>query len=153
MKTRISLLTAAAALVALATLSGCNSFASRARERSETYQSLAPQDQERLQRGLINVGDTQDMVYIALGNPDERRDVVTADGSQTVWIYRSYWQQYEGTAWLGYRRWVVPAANGRGYIIYHEPVTQDVYRTHVDERLRVTFRNGVVSMLEQTQTR
>ena len=57
------------------------------------------------------------------------------------------------TAWLGYRRWVVPAPNGRGYIIYHEPVTQDVYRTHVDERLRVTFHNGVVSMLEQTQTR
>ena len=132
------------------TLAGCNTFASRARERSDTFESLTANEQQRLKRGDINVGDNQDMVYIALGSPDERRDITTADGSQTMWVYRSYWQQYEGTAWLGYRRFIVPHPSGRGYTIFHEPVTQDVYRTHVDDRIRVTFdRNGVVSRVEQ----
>ena len=148
MKKHISLCSIAA-LAAILGLTGCDTFASRARQRSETFESLSPSDQHRLQRGGISVGDTQDMVYIALGNPDERRDITTADGTQTVWAYNNYWQQYEGTAWLGYRRIIVPRADGRGYVIYHEPVTQDVYRTHVDERTRVTFRNGVVQSIEQ----
>jgi hypothetical protein len=148
MKKTISL-SLLAALAATVGFTGCNSFASRARERSETFESLAPAEQQRLQRGAIAVGDTQDMVYIALGQPDERRDITTADGTQTAWVYKSYWQQYEGQAWLGYRRVIVPARNGRGYVIYHEPVTQDVYRTHVDDRIRVTFYNGVVNTVEQ----
>jgi hypothetical protein len=146
MKTRLFLVVGA---VAAALLSGCNTFHSRARQMSGVYDALPASEQKRLQRGAINVGDTPEMVYIALGNPDERRDTVTADGSHTTWIYRTYWQQYEGTAWLGYRRIIVPAPNGRGYLIYHEPVTQDVYRTHVDETIRVSFSNGVVNAVEQ----
>jgi hypothetical protein len=38
----------------------------------------------------------------------------------------------------------------RGYAICHEPVTYDVYRTHADERVRITFNRGVVSTVEQT---
>src|ERR1041384_6696146 len=154
MKTHISVLTVTLVAASLSFLAGCSTFQSRAREKSETFESLSPDQQQRLKKGTINVGDTQDMVYIALGNPEEKRDVTTADGVSQTWIYRTYWQQYEGTAWLGYRRIVVPAANGRGYVIYHEPVTQDVYRTHVDEVTRVMFdRNGVVSRVEQSNRR
>jgi hypothetical protein len=142
MNTRFSL-SVAAGLAALLALAGCNTF------QSEVYDQLPPAEQQRLQRGAINIGDSPEMVYIALGNPDERRDVTTADGTSTTWIYKSYWQQYEGTAWLGYRRVIVPTRNGRGYAIFHEPVTQDVYRTHVDERIRVSFANGVVQQIEQ----
>jgi hypothetical protein len=137
------------AALGLSLFAGCNTFQSRARQMSGVYDQLPASEQQRLQRGAINVGDTPEMVYIALGNPDERRDILTADGSQTVWSYKSYWQQYEGTAWLGYRRVIVPARNGRGYVVFHEPVTQDVYRTHVDEQIRVTFANGFVQQVEQ----
>lgn len=116
---------------------------------SGVYQALPASEQQRLQRGAINIGDSPEMVYIALGSPDERRDSTTADGTRSTWIYKTYWQQYEGTAWLGYRRVIVPARNGRGYVIFHEPVTQDVYRTHVDETIRVTFARGVVSQIDQ----
>lgn len=146
-RTSLSLLTLGA--LSLALLSGCNTFRSRARQMSDVYDQLPASEQQRLQRGAINVGDTPEMVYIALGNPDERRDVLNADGTQTVWIYKTYWQQYEGTAWLGYRRVIVPVRSGRGYAIFHEPVTQDVYRTHADETIRVTFANGVVHQVEQ----
>ncbi len=141
-----------AAVLAAISLTGCDTFNSRANEKSEVYQSLPEGTQQRLKKGAINVGDTQDMVYIALGNPEEKRNVTTNDGTQQVWIYRTYWEQYEGTAWLGYHRVIVPA--GRGFVIYHEPVTQDVYRTHVDEVIRVAFdRNGVVSTVEQSNRR
>lgn len=137
------------ALLGATLLAGCNTFESRARERSATYESLDPSTQQRLQRGKIDLGDTEDMVYIALGQPDERRTVTTPDGAQQTWIYRTYWQQYEGTAWLGYRRVVVPARNGRGYVIFHEPVTRDVYSTHADDTIRVTMIRGVVQSVEQ----
>lgn len=155
MKTHLSVLSLTALAAAGLFLAGCNTFQSRARERSATFESLTPAEQQRLQRGTINVGDTQDMVYIALGNPEEKRDVTTADGTTQTWSYKTYWQQYEGTAWLGYRRIIVPAPGGRrGYVVYHEPVTQDVYRTHVDEVTRVVFdRNGVVSSVEQSNRR
>lgn len=150
MKRSLSLPLAAAA-AALLFLAGCNSFNSRARQMSAVYDQLPASEQQRLQRGAISVGDTPEMVYIALGTPDERRDTLNADGSHTTWIYRTYWQQYEGTAWLGYRRVIVPAANGRGYVIFHEPVTQDVYRTRVDDVIRVTFANNRVQQVEQTR--
>ncbi len=150
MKRRLSLPLVAAA-TALLFFAGCNSFNARARQMSGVYNQLSPSEQQRLQRGAISVGDSPEMVYIALGNPDERRDTLNADGTRTTWIYRTYWQQYEGTAWLGYRRIVVPNPNGRGYVIYHEPVTQDVYRTHVDDLIRVSFANNSVQQVEQTR--
>src|ERR1044071_9082890 len=104
MKTRIALMAMAVAASSLSFLAGCSTFQSRARVRSETFESLPPGEQQRLKRGTINVGDTQDMVYIALGSPEERRTTTTADGDHQTWIYRTYWEQYEGTAWLGYRR-------------------------------------------------
>ena len=82
-----------AAAAAAFTLSGCSTFQSRAREKSATYESLTPQEQARLKQRQISVGDNQDMTYIALGNPDEKRQITTGDGTQQVWIYRSYWEQ------------------------------------------------------------
>lgn len=134
-------------VAALAALSGCNSFNTRARQMAGTYETLPPETQQRLERGAVNVGDTPDMVYIALANADERRDIQTADGTESVWIYRTYHDEYQGTAWMGYRRVLVPTR--RGYAVYHEPIAQDIYRTHVDDRIRVTFRNGVVNRVEQ----
>jgi hypothetical protein len=136
-------------LAAVGVLGGCNTFQSRAREKAAVYQSLPPDTQERLHRGHVSIGDSQDMVYIALGYPDEVRDITTAQGVQSVWIYRTYWQQYEGSAWVGWHRRIIPMSNGRGYYIVHEPVRTDVYRTRVDEVIRVTFHNGTVSAVEQ----
>ena len=97
----------------------------------------------------IKVGDTPDMVYIALGDPDEKRDLDSAAGQQTSWIYRTYWQQYEGTAWVGWHRMIVPAANGRGYVVFHEPIERNLYSTRVDEVIRVTFADGKVTTVDQ----
>lgn len=149
MHIRPSYLLGIATLAGAVCLAGCNSFQSRAEEKAAVFDTLPPSTQQRLERGVIRVGDTQDLVYIALGYPDETREVTTADGTQPLWIYKTYWQQYEGTAWAGWRRLIVPAANGRGYVVFHEPVTRDIYRTRVDEVIRVAFANNVVSSVEQ----
>jgi hypothetical protein len=142
-----------AALVAGIGLTACNTFQSRARERSATFEALDPGTQQRLQQGKIDIGDTPDMVYIALGQPDQRRTVTTADGQQDTWIYRTYWQEYEGSAWMGYRRVIVPARNRRGYVVFHEPVRQDIYSTHADDVIRVNFSRGEVQSVEQNLRR
>src|ERR1044071_3420654 len=130
-----TLLLTAAALGAAFAVTGCDTFAARAKDLSATYEQLDPGTQQRLKRGDINVGDNADMVYIALGQPDERRTVTDADGQGQVWIYRTYWQQYEGTAWYGWRRVIVPTA--RGYAVFHEPVSQDIYTQHAADTTRV----------------
>ena len=149
MKTSAASLLLATALV-VCSLAGCSTFRSRAEEKADVYNSLSPQTQQRLQRGTINVNDTQDMVYIALGDPDEKRQVTTADGTREIWIYRSYWEQYEGTAWVGYHRVIVPTSRGH-YAIFHEPITADVYRRHADEVIRVTFSNERVVSVEENK--
>jgi hypothetical protein len=130
------------------TLAGCNTFSSRAHEKANVYQALPPETRQRLQHGHISIGDSQDMVYIALGYPDEVREVRTTQGQQTVWIYRTYWQQYEGSEWVGWHRMIVPLRGG-GFGVIHEPVTSDVYSTHIDEVIRVTFDHGVVAAVDQ----
>jgi hypothetical protein len=150
MKTSRSLIVASLSLVAVALgLSGCDTFKSRAKEKSEVFDQLSPGTQKRLEKGKINIGDTTDMVYIALGDPDEKRDRTETKGASSVWIYRTYWQQYEGTAWVGWHRVIVPLPGGRGYSVYHEPITRDVYSTRADEVIRVTFRDNKVEAVEQ----
>jgi hypothetical protein len=149
--TKSTLWMAAAALGATLAVTGCDTFASRARERSATYEQLDAGTQQRLKHGDINVGDNADMVYIALGQPDERRVVTTPDGQQEMWVYRTYWQQYEGSAWVGWRRVLVPTA--RGFAVFHEPVRSDVYSEHAADRTRVTINHGVVQSVDQVTTR
>lgn len=139
----------AAGLAGIAVLAGCNTFESRAREKAHVYQALPPDTQNRLQQGRISIGDSQDMVYIALGYPDEVREITTPQGAQAIWIYRTYWQEYQGRAWVGYHRRIIPMRGGRGYYIVHEPVSTDVYRMRADEVIRVTFDRGAVSTVEQ----
>jgi len=149
MKTPSQFFRLVASFAAIAWLTGCDTFKSRSQEKASVYNALSPVTQKRLERGTIHVGDTPDMVYIALGNPDQRHEQTTMAGTETVWSYNTYWQQYEGTEWAGWRRVIVPAKDGRGYVVFHEPVTRDVYTTHVDEIIRVAFVRGKVTSVEQ----
>lgn len=126
---------------------GCSTFKARADEKYEVYDALPAATQNRLKRGTVNVGDSEDMVYIALGQPDEKRRITRSEGSASVWVYRTYWDEYAGSTWAGYRRVVVRTP--RGYAVYSEPVTQDVYYSHADETTKVAFVKGVVTVIDQ----
>lgn len=134
-------------LAALA-LTACNTVHSRIEEKSSLFNSLDPQTQERIKQGLIDVGFTKDMVYIALGRPDREHDRLKSDGHETTWVYKNYWQEYEGTRTVGMRRYVYYDPALRAYRVYYQPVRAEIYSAREEERTRVNFKDDRVVSIE-----
>lgn len=132
-------------------LTGCSTFEKRAEQKSEVYALLDAETQGKLKQGLVEIGYSPDMVYIALGTPDQRNETVTAKGRQEIWIYNSYYTEYRGTDHLGYRRYVDYNPVTKKYFVHYEPVRVDVYRDRIEERIRITFADGKVTMIEQAK--
>ncbi len=132
-------------------LSACSTFQRRAEEKSTVFRALDAATQARLEARQIEVGDTQDMVYIALGAPDEKREQLDAGGKTTTWIYSAYWQEYQGTRMVGYRRQVIYDPATKSYRVYHEPDFQPIYAPRMEDRVRITFQDGRVTVIEQAQ--
>ena len=144
---RILVLIAAGVLA----LTGCSTVKSRIEEKQALFNSLDPQAQARIRQGLIDVGYTTDMVYIALGKPDEVKERTTGEGNETTWIYNAYWQEYEGSRMVGYHRRIYYDRVARAYRVFYEPVRAEFYSDHVEERTRVNFRDGHVTAIEQVK--
>ena len=138
-------------ILCAAGLTGCSTFNSRAQEKAAVYNSLAPKTQQRLEKGKINIGDTQDMVFIALDTPDGKRDITTANGAETVWIYKTYWEDYSDTGWIGWHRYYETRTGG-AFSIYHERVPLALDRTRVADVIRITFKEGKVVSIDQATT-
>jgi hypothetical protein len=145
------LLSTLLAVLAFALLSACSSFASRAKEKAAVFSALDPTTRTRLEAREIQVGDTADMVYIALGKPDEKQEKITAAGVSGVWVYSAYWEEYQGTRLVGYRRDVVYNAGTKSYQVFYTPDYQPVYAPRIEDRLRVTFEAGRVTVVEKAQ--
>jgi hypothetical protein len=141
-----ALLFAAAALV----LTGCQSVDSRIRENPQLFASLDAQTQAKIRQGIIELGYTHDMVYLALGAPDQKRESRSVNGTTTLWIYSTYYERYDGRHFVGYNRRVYWDPYLRSYRVHYLPVYADAYRPEVEERIRITFENGRVSAIEQT---
>ena len=136
-------------LCLVAALTGCSTVSRRIEEKSTYFNTLDAQTQERLKRSAVKVGDTQDMVYIAFGHPDRVREKATGTSQETIWIYNSYRDEYAGTHFAGYQRRVYynPRTNSR--YVTMEPVYAMAYREHTEEYMRVMFKEGRVSAIEQ----
>lgn len=149
MKARI--LTALLALGTLLFAAGCQTVDSRIRENPQLFASLDAATQAKIKQGIIDLGYTEDMVYLALGAPDQKRESRSTAGSQTVWIYNTYFERYDGTHFVGYNRRIYFDPYLRTYRFHYMPVFADAYRPEVEERIRVVFENGRVTVIEQTK--
>ncbi|MET0262086.1 MAG: hypothetical protein ABW223_04260 [Rariglobus sp.] len=138
-----------ALLAATLALTGCNTFERRAEKKADTFAALSEADRERLEKKVINVGDTADMVYIALGDPDEKRVTATAAGESATWVYNRYWQEYRGEGYGGFRRHVVRNSKTGAASVYYEPVTVPIYAERKQPIMRVVFEGGKVSVVEE----
>jgi hypothetical protein len=54
--------------------------------QSATFAALTPQQQDRLARGKVAPGDTRDMVWLALGEPDRVERIEHGER----WMYEAY---------------------------------------------------------------
>ena len=133
-------------------LAGCTTVNDRIQQRSATFAALDAATQDRLRLGRVDLGDTPDMVYIAIGRPTKTTDVTTADGRESTWVYVSFYEEYAGTRQTGYRRTVIEDKDTKRSFIRVEPAYRDVYRQRADEYIRLIFKNGRVAAIEQTQT-
>lgn len=149
MKSRHFLTLLAGAAVLL--FAGCQSVESRIKEKPEVFASVDRATQEKIKQGIIDLGYTEDMVYLALGNPDQKRESVTASGRTLTWIYNTYYTRYEGTAMMGYHRRVYFDPYLRTYRLYYMPVFADTYSEDKEERIRIVFTDGKVSSIEQAK--
>jgi hypothetical protein len=148
MKTLVRLLVAAIALGLVA----CSTVSSRIEQKADVFAKLDPATQLKIKQGIIDLGFTPDMVYIALGRPDETREIATEGGRETVWTYNSYYDRYEGTVHTGYRRSVYWDPRIKGYRVYHEPVYANVYSEQKNTDIRVIFKDDKVTAIEQTKS-
>ncbi|MCC6415904.1 MAG: hypothetical protein IT582_08350, partial [Opitutaceae bacterium] len=115
------------------------------------YSRLDAETQGKLKQGRVEIGYTPDMVYIALGSPDQRNESLTAQGRKEIWIYNSYYSEYRGSEHVGYRRFVDYNPVTKQHYVYYEPVRVNVYRDRVEERIRITFEDDKVTMIEQAK--
>lgn len=139
------------ALLALAGLTGCNTFDRRAQQKAEVFASLSPETRERLRAKSIVVGDSADLVFIALGKPDETRSSANAAGEIAVWTYLRRWQEYQGHAYTGLSPRTVTDPKTGAVSVYYEPVRQPVYATRQQPYLHIEFVAGKVSAIERAQ--
>lgn len=139
-------------LLAVLVTAGCDTFDRRSQQKADTFAALSPEEREKLKRGVIELGNSPDMVYIALGRPDERHEQTTTEGQELTWVYNSYHQEFAGTLHTGYRRVVLLDPGTRRYYVYFEPVYADVYQDHLEERIRIKFRDAKVVEIEQPKT-
>ncbi len=143
------------ALLGLATLllnfTGCQSVDSRIKEKPEVFAKLDVATQDKIKQGIIDIGYSEDMVYLALGDPDQKRESVSATGQTMTWIYNSYYERYDGTRHAGYYRQVYYDPYLGTYRMHYRPALVEAYVTEKEERIRVVFKDGKVAVIEQTK--
>ena len=82
----------AACLLALF-VTGCETddIATRVREKSAIYAALPPAQKKKIDQGIIALGFTADMVYMAMGHPSKVEPVKGSGGRTELWTYRNYY--------------------------------------------------------------
>lgn len=76
-------------------LAGCETTGGaverRIAEKPTLFASLEPWHQRDVRSGVVNVDDTPDIVYLAVGQPT--RTIASADGRDVFWIYKNYYPE------------------------------------------------------------
>ena len=130
---------------------GCQTIDNRIKEKPEVFAQVDKATQEKIKQGIIDLGYSEDMVYLALGAPDQKREAISAAGRTITWIYNTYYQRYDGSQFAGYHRRVYFDPAVRTYRVYYSPVYADLYGTDKEERIRIVFKDGKASVIEQSK--
>lgn len=129
-------------------LTGCATPRSRIQEFQTVFDSLDPAQQELIEAGQIDIGFTEDMVYMALGKPDREFTRRTAEGEVALWAYTSHFTRTRRELVHGTFR-VHDRRAGRVHSV-RDSVWVDVPTYHEFDRLRVEFDDeGVVRAIER----
>lgn len=137
--------TRCALIVLLLAAAGCATPESRIRKHPDMFAAFPTNVQASVRSGIVNVGYTPDMVYIALGRPAQVIERATETGRLEIWVYTdiSYSTQFEPvetTYWYRTHRGDLRLARDWSWV--------DVRQRHEYEILRIEFKDGKVSAIE-----
>src|SRR3954464_7700409 len=130
---------------------GCQSVDDRIKEKPAAFAQADAAAQDKIKQGIIDLGFTEDLVYLALGKPDQKRESVGPTGKTVTWIYNTYYQRYDGSHFAGYSRRVYFDPYLRTYRVYYRPVYAEVYTDETEERIRIVFKDDNVAVIEQSK--
>lgn len=134
MKTLVLLLTLSLLMLA----ASCATVDSRVQDNQAAFDSWPADVQEKVRAGKVDVGFTQEMVRVALGEPDRVMSRTTDRGVAEGWVYMDKSPKFSLGLGLG---------TVRGSSAFGGGVTMgDDWRD--EEVLRVIFEGGRVSALE-----
>ena len=91
------------------------------------------------------------MVYIALGPPDEIKDQLSQAGPKAVWIYYTELKEYAGEQSEGFATYTVINPKTGATTAVAQPIQRSVYRYRLEEWLRLTLKEGVVTEIERSK--
>ncbi len=129
-------------------LPACSTVESRIKEHEPFFTALPAETQQRLREQRITVGDTKDMVYIAMGHPDVQQTRIDSSGvSRDVWSYLGVYYTRDSVWYYPYHR---RHRNDHPFgDHYHGPESVDVQ--HEYEALRIEFDQGKIRAIDQTR--
>lgn len=135
MKTRVLWL-----MIPLVFLAGCASTpGERVAQNQAAFAQFPPDVQQNVRAGRIDIGYTEPMVLIALGEPARRFTRVDQGGSTDVWVYRRNAPRFSFGFGIGsYGR---HSATSVG-------VSTETGGYRDDEALRVEFQQGRVTRID-----
>lgn len=134
------------AAISLVAIAGCATPESRIKEKPEAFNSFPPEVQSKIRTGQVDIGYSKDMVYIALGKPDREYTRTTTEGTYEVWSYTDRYTTTKRQRITGDFRIADPQG---GFRTTHDTVWADVDMAHEYEKLRIEFRDEVVSAIER----
>jgi hypothetical protein len=124
------------ASLSLLLLVGCATPEARIKRNPELFSSLSPTVQEDVKKGVIKLGYTKDMVYLAAGKPNHVQTRLDKDGATTIWRYTAYRWTPDADVWpYRYGPW------------WYDPYYYRDGRQEYDV-LRVEFRDDKVVAIE-----
>ena len=142
---------AALALFAIcsASFTACHTANTRIRQQPDFFQTLDSTTQQKIRRGEVDVGFTPQMVQLALGNPTERTNPPNAGNGESRWTYRHFHYDRRDIIRGGYRRRIVFDPVLRADTVVVEPIDDRLAAKLAPQSLRITFRDGRVTMIER----
>jgi hypothetical protein len=77
-------------LIAVLTLvgAGCSTVSKRIHEHEALFNTYTPEQQAQIQNGHVDRGFTEEMVYMAMGEPSVKEPATRNGRAVTVWKYR-----------------------------------------------------------------
>ena len=129
------------ALAGLIVLGGCSTPEARIQKNPAAFDRCTPEQQDLIKHGQVALGFDEEMVKLALGDPDRITTRTDASGTSEVWHYETYEADNGVILYTGYYHhfWGAP--------LY--PYYLDYPARRVVDRFRVAFQGGKVVSIEQ----